>query len=141
MDVRYIPAPPRKKGGQPAIMPGGWHLVVSATSKNKDIVWDYVRFTLRKDTRLEWCKMTSTQPAYRDIADDPFFQSNEYYRVNAELQDRAFIPFDTGNAAIYDLYNILGAAIEKIVWEQADTRSTLAEAKKEVERLMQEANR
>ena len=71
MDVRYIAVPPRIKAGQPATMNGGWNIVVSSLSKNPHLAWDYIRFTLRKDCRLEWAKLTQTPPLYKDIAGGP----------------------------------------------------------------------
>ncbi|MBN1190574.1 MAG: ABC transporter substrate-binding protein [Dehalococcoidales bacterium] len=141
LNYRLTPVPPREKGGNPGTMIGGWNMVLNKNCQHTDIAWDYFRFIMKKEYRLEWTKLTGRPPVYKDLAEDPAITGDPYLNLATITEGQANIPYGTANAAIYDIYEALQESLERIVWNGEDVETVLTEAKAKADQACQQKNK
>lgn len=82
-DYAFTYVPPLEGTESLCVSEAGWAEVVSANSKNKDLVWEYLKFAMTKEKMEEFNIATGSLPARKDIAEDPEFQeegNNKYIK-------------------------------------------------------------
>lgn len=82
-DYAFTYVPPFAGTESICVSEAGWAEVVSANSKNKELVWEYLRFAMTKEKMEEFNVATGSLPARRDIAEDPEFlekDGNKYIK-------------------------------------------------------------
>jgi len=125
--------PPQKAGGQSGTTLGGWHLGAYSKSKSLDTVWSFITFHMKPDNKVLWYKLTARVPAWKDVADDPIFQSDPN-RVTAVKQQATHLAVGQPASPGYlEVQAAVTETLERIVKNKEDVMKVLKEEKAKVD--------
>jgi ABC-type glycerol-3-phosphate transport system substrate-binding protein len=133
LEWRSWTIPPQKAGGQSGTTLGGWHLGAYSKSKSLDTVWSFVNFHMKPENKVLWYKLTARVPAWKDVAEDPIFQSDPN-RVVAVRQQSSHL--GVGQPASPGYLEVLAAVtttLERVVKNKEDVMKVLKEEKAKVD--------
>ncbi len=110
-------------------------MYMTATSKNKDAVYDFFKWWNSKDTQVEWSLGTGFPLARTDALDDPRLASNPYIaEFSKPANSSKFYLQQLTNFADVDTQGIV-PAFEAILLQNADVQSTLNDATQTIDSL------
>ena len=126
------------KGPKAQVTQGnGVGMYMTASSKNKEAVYDFFKYWNTKDTQVEWSLGTGFPLARTDVVNDPRLKKNPYI---AEFSK----PSDTSEFYLQQLTNFaeidtqaLTPAYEAILLQGADVKKTLDTAADTINSLLQ----
>lgn len=76
--------PPIEGKESVCVSEAGWAEVVSEKSKNKELIWEFLKFATNEENASSFNKATGTLPARKDVAQNKEFQEAE---GNKEIKD------------------------------------------------------
>lgn len=115
----------------------GVGMYMTASSKNKEAVYDFFQYWNTVDTQVEWCLGTGFPPARTDIADDARLSANPYIAEFAKPANESKMYLQQlTNFADVDTQALV-PAFEKILLQNADVKETLNEANAVIESLLE----
>ena len=115
----------------------GVGMFLTASSKNKEAVYDFFKYWNSVDTQVEWCLGTGFPPARTDIADDARLNENPYIKEFAK-------PAHESQMSLQQLTNFadienqaITPAFEKILLQNADVKESLDEANDIIQSMLE----
>lgn len=115
----------------------GVGMYMTASSKNKDAVYDFFQYWNSVDTQVEWCLGTGFPPARTDIGNDARLSENPYIAEFAKPANESKMYLQQlTNFADVDTQALV-PAFEKILLQNADVKEALDEANAVIESLLE----
>ena len=101
LDFGIVPPPAGPDGHQGSGM-GGFGLVIPEASKQKEAAWEFIKWWLAEpENALLWAKTSKNVPGNLKAIEDPFFQTDPFWKPILETLEFAKIrPTHTGYAAM-----------------------------------------
>ena len=117
----------QKDREQQVTQANGVGMFLTASSKNKEAVYDFFKYWNSVDTQVEWCLGTGFPPARTDIADDARLNDNPYIKEFAKPanESQMYLQQLTNFADIEN--QAITPAFEKILLQNADVKESLDE--------------
>ena len=112
-------------------------MYLTSSSEQKEAVYDFFRWWNTKDTQVKWSLGTGFPPARTDMADDERLNENPYiaeFSKPIENGSKMYLQ-QLSNFSDIDTQVII-PAFEKILLENADVKTTLDEANKQMEEMI-----
>lgn len=111
-------------------------LYMTSSSKQKEAVYDFFSWWNSKDTQVEWSLGTGFPPARTDMTNDERLNENPYVAEFSKAADNSkmYLQHLTNFSEIDT--QVIVPAFEKILLENADVKTTLDEANKQIEELL-----
>ncbi len=124
------------KGPKEQVTQGnGVGLYMTASSKNKDAVYDFLRWWNTKDTQVQWSLGTGFPLARTDALDDPRLASNPYIaEFSKPANSSKFYLQQLTNFSDVDTQAVT-PALEAILLQNADVKATLDKAAQTIDSL------
>ncbi len=114
----------------------GVGLYMTSSSEKKEAVYDFFSWWNSKDTQVKWSLGTGFPPARTDLSDDERLDENPYIAdFSKGLESSKMYLQQLTNFSEIDNQAII-PAFEKILLEDADVKTTLDEANKTIEELL-----
>ena len=115
----------------------GVGMFLTASSKNKEEVYDFFKYWNSVDTQVEWCLGTGFPPARTDIADDARLNENPYIKEFAKPanESQMYLQQLTNFADIEN--QAITPAFEKILLQNADVKESLDEANDIIQSMLE----
>lgn len=115
----------------------GVGMFLTASSKNKEAVYDFFKYWNSVDTQVEWCLGTGFPPARTDIADDARLNENPYIKEFAKPanESQMYLQQLTNFADIEN--QAITPAFEKILLQNADVKESLDEANDIIQSMLE----
>lgn len=126
---------PRSDSGPPASFAGGEYLAVNAKTKNLSAALAFLRFLIAREINLEFCQKAGlSNPANRDAAADPYFQSDPNRKTFIEqMQFSVFPPFHPKWVYIEEA---IEKAVEEAMYNKKSPRQALVDASATIDALL-----
>jgi multiple sugar transport system substrate-binding protein len=131
---------PNFTGGlTPGSTEGGWTLQMSKGA-NKDAAWKLIEFFHSKEAELMDAQVAGELPTTQTTLQDPFFQTEDFARPLGwlkYLQENGHPATTIKIEHRQELADLLGDALQKIIAEKADVKSTLSEAASQFDKVVE----
>ncbi|UCF99673.1 MAG: ABC transporter substrate-binding protein [Spirochaetaceae bacterium] len=73
-------------GGKVATGSGGWIIGITRDSKNPDMAWEFLKFTLRTESMVEFVVPEGAVPTYKSVMNhEKFKKASAHYKVISDL--------------------------------------------------------
>ena len=120
LEWRSWTIPPQKTGGQSGTTLGGWHLGAYAKSKSLDTIWSFVNFHMKPENKVLWYKLTARVPAWKDVAEDPIFQSDPNRVVAVRQQSTHLGVGQPASPGYLEVQAAVTTTLERVVKNKED---------------------
>jgi multiple sugar transport system substrate-binding protein len=133
LEWRSWNVPPQKAGGQSGTTLGGWHLGAYSKSKNLDTVWSFITFHMKPENKVLWYTLTARVPAWKDVADDPIFQSDPNRATAVKQQSTHLGVGQPASPGYLEVQAAVTTTLERIMKNKEDVMKVLKEEKTKVD--------
>lgn len=125
LEFGFATLPVAANGVNPAIPLGGRALVLPKGIKNPEASWKLVQWVMSKEEQMRYTKAEVGLTPRKDLADDPWFNSNKEYK-----QALLDMKYAKAKAApnVLEMNSIIADAIQKVILSGQSPQAALKEA-------------
>jgi len=107
---------------------GGWRWTITKQSKYKEEAWEVIKYISSKEVLLDYCKENYAIPIRKDVAENPFFTGDPYFKYFVQYTQYSTTPTGLDGEYYNQIKVYIIPAIQEVVTGIKTPKEALDEA-------------
>lgn len=129
--ITYIPKAP---GGEHASFSGGNLIAMSSSTKQPDLAWEFIEFSLSEDVQVEVWAKNGALPVRTDLYENKYFDEEPIFKVFGDILEVSRAPYST---KYNELYAPMLTAMQRAMMGEISPEQAYQQAAAEMNRVLE----